>query len=92
MAKHELKPRPTINEELGIDRFIDSLQGKREACAQVKDHVYWNADLEEYLDPVEVEAVRLINEEPKFRLSDALEVYLSGHKKKNDKKFRVYVC
>lgn len=91
LAKHELKALPARNEESNIDHFIDSLQGKREAHAQGEDHAYWNAGLEEYLDPIEVEAVRLINEEPKFRLSDALEVYLSGHKKKNDNKFRVYV-
>lgn len=91
LAKHELKPRPAINEELSIDHFIDSLQGKREAYAQGDEHAYWNAGLEEYLNPIEVEAVRLINEGPKFRLNDALEVYLGGHKKKNDKRFRVYV-
>jgi hypothetical protein len=91
LAKYELQPRPTNNEELNIDLFIDSLEGKREAYAQGDEHLYRNVDLDEYLDPVEVEAVRLLKESPKFRLSDALEVYLSGHKKKNDKKFRVYV-
>jgi integrase len=91
LAKYELQPRPTTNEELNIDLFIDSLEGKREAYAQGDEHLYRNVDLEEYLDPVEVEAVRLLKESPKFRLNDALEVYLSGHKKKNDKKFRVYV-
>lgn len=43
---------------------------------------------EDYLDPIDVEALRLLNEEPKFRLSDALEVYLDGHKNKDKKKFR----
>lgn len=42
---------------------------------------------EEYLKPVEVAAVRLINEAPKFSLSDALKIYLNGHLKKNDEKF-----
>jgi integrase len=91
LAKHELKPRQATNEELNIDLFIASLQRKQEAYAQGDEEVHHSADLEEFLDPHEVEALRLLNETPKFRLSDALEVYLSGHQKKNDEKFRVYV-
>jgi integrase len=91
LAKHELKPRPAINEEPCIDHFIDTLQIKREAYAQGDAAYYYDADIEGYLDPIEVEALRLINEGPKFLLSDALEVYLSGHKKKNDQKFTTYV-
>jgi len=33
---------------------------------------------------------RLLNESPRFRLKDALAVYLNGHQKKNDKKFVTY--
>src|SRR5687768_12771128 len=68
LAKYDLKPRPATNEEQSIDHFIDSLQGKREAHAEGDDYSYWNADPEEYLDPAEAEAVRLINENPRFRL------------------------
>jgi hypothetical protein len=54
------------------------------------EDIFENTELEEYLDPVEVEAVRLISEVPRFRLSDALEIYLNGHVKKNDEKFCTY--
>jgi hypothetical protein len=45
---------------------------------------------EHALDAVEVEALRLLNQKPRFRLSDALAVYINGHQKKNDKKFVAY--
>jgi len=90
LGNHGLKPQPATNEELNIDQFIDTLQGKREDYAQMDEDVYWNAELEEYLKPVEVAAVRLINEAPKFSLSDALKIYLNGHLKKNDEKFCIY--
>jgi len=90
LAEHGLKPKPATNEEPNIDQFINLLQGKQEDYAQGDEEVYRDAELEEYLDPVEIEAVRLINEAPKFRLSDALEIYLNGHLKKNDEKFCIY--
>ncbi|MEE8209065.1 MAG: DUF6538 domain-containing protein, partial [Nitrosomonadaceae bacterium] len=85
-----LKSQPSINEDPGIDQFVDTLQQKREAYAQGDEDAYLNSSLEDFLDPVEVEALRLIKEEPKFRLSDALEVYLNGHAKKNNEKFCTY--
>jgi len=85
-----LKSQPSINEDSGIDQFVDTLQQKREAYAQGDEDAYLNSSLEDFLDPVEVEALRLIKEEPKFRLSDALEVYLNGHAKKNNEKFCTY--
>ena len=90
LANHGLKPKPATNEEPNIDQFIDLLQVKQEAYAQGDEEIYLNAESEGYLDPVEIEAVRLINEAPKFRLSDALEIYLNGHLKKNDEKFCTY--
>lgn len=90
LANHRLKPKPATNEEPNIDQFIDLLQVKQEAYAQGDEEIYLNAESEGYLDPVEIEAVRLINEAPKFRLSDALDIYLNGHLKKNDEKFCTY--
>ena len=85
-----LKPQPAINEDPGIDQFIDTLQRKGEAYAQGDEEFNLKSNLEGFLRPVGVKALRLINEEPKFHLSDALEVYLNKHAKKNNEKFCTY--
>ena len=85
-----LKTQPSTNEGSGTDQFVDTLQQKRDVYAQGDEDAYLNSSLEGFLDPVEVEALRLIKEEPKFRFSDALEVYLNGHAKKNNEKFCTY--
>lgn len=86
LGRYGLQPQPSDNNEYLLDIFIERLQRKREEHADV----YYNTDPEEYLDPVSLEALRLLNEAPKFRLSDALEIYLKRHKKSNNKKFRLY--
>ncbi|SET60913.1 Phage integrase family protein [Nitrosospira multiformis] len=88
LDQYGLKPQPADNDEHGVDSFIGLLQRKHEAYAQGDPEMYESADPEEYLDPTELEALRLLNEEPKFRLSDALQLYLHGHKNKDKKKFR----
>ncbi|ARO87958.1 integrase [Nitrosospira lacus] len=91
LSQYGLKPQPASNEEPNLDQFIDALQQKHEGYVQ-DDYGNWQeVPPEDFLDPVSLEALRLINEGSTFRLSDALKVYLDGHKKKNDKKFRVYV-
>jgi len=90
LSQHGLKPLPAINGEIEFDFFKDKLNLKREAYAHGDEEVYWNTSPDEYLDPVEYEALRLIYEEPKFCLSDALEIYLNGHVKKNNEKFCTY--
>jgi len=87
LSQFGLKPLPVINEEVEIGFFLDELELKKEAYAQGDDEVWRNTSLAECLDPVEYEALRLINEEPGFCLSDALEIYLNGHAKKNNEKF-----
>jgi integrase len=74
---------------LFLDNFIEILRGKEEAHAQGEPEIYYSAQPEDYLEATEVEALRLLNEEPKFRLSDALQIYFQGHKNKNKKKFRM---
>ncbi|SCX57730.1 DUF6538 domain-containing protein [Nitrosospira sp. Nsp1] len=86
-----LMPKPAVNDEINFDLFTEYLRGKHEGAEQDEYGNWQEAHPEEFLGPVELEALRLINEESKFRLNDALGVYLSGHQKKNDKKFQVYV-
>lgn len=91
LEEYGLRPKPAINDEINIDAFIDSLQGKQDWHIQDEYGNRQEAHPEEVLNPVELEALRLINEGSKFRLSDALGVYLNGHQKKNDKRFQTYV-
>lgn len=92
LAQYGLQPLPAHNDEDNLEAFISALQAKEWASVSGTgegEDSYPSA--EEFLDSSELEALRLINEKPQLRLSDALEVYLSGHPKKNDKKFVVYV-
>ncbi|SET70578.1 Phage integrase family protein [Nitrosospira multiformis] len=87
-AEYGLKPQSAANDEHTFGRLIDVFEGKHEAYAQGDEELYCSAEPEEFLDPVELESLQLLNEEPKFRLSDALQLYLHGHKNKDKKKFR----
>jgi integrase len=91
LEEYGLMPKPAINDENNIDAFIEYIQGKQNGDVQDEYGNWQEPHPEDFLNPVELEALRLINEGAKFRLSDALGVYLSGHQKKNDKKFQVYV-
>jgi hypothetical protein len=88
LAQYGLKPGSVDNHEYFLGKFFDDLDEKRIAYAEGDPEVYYNVDPEEYLDPNDIEALRLLNDDSKFRLSDALQVYLEGHKNKNRKKFR----
>jgi integrase len=88
LDQYGLKPQPANNDESFRDGFIELLQGKYEAHVQGDEELYHSTGPEDCLDLVELEALRLLNEEPKFRLSDALQLYLHGHKNKDRKKFR----
>jgi integrase len=91
LEEYGLRAKPATNDEHNIDAFIDSLRGKHDGYVQDEYGDWREAHPQDFLNPVELEALRLINEGAKFRLSDALGVYLNGHRKKNDKKFQVYV-
>lgn len=92
LAQYELQPLPGQNDEGNLEAFINVLQAKEWASVSGTgegEDAY--PSVEEFLSPVELEALRLINEKPQLRLSDALGVYLGGHAKKSDKKFVIYV-
>ena len=58
-------PQPADNDENLYDQLIERLRAKEEAHAQGDPEVYYSAEPEDYLDPVEMEALRLLKEEPK---------------------------
>jgi hypothetical protein len=92
LGEYGLKPLPAANDEHNLDIFIDTLKAKHEEYAKEEELEWDEVSPEHALEAVEVEALRLLNESPRFRLSDALAVYLNGHQKKNDKKFVTYTA
>lgn len=90
LREYDLKPLPAENDWINVDGFVERIRHKHEEFARNE-----GLDLDEVqagigIDAVEAEALRLINEKPRFRLSDALRVYINGHQKKNDKSFVEY--
>ncbi|MDI1309853.1 MAG: tyrosine-type recombinase/integrase [Methylotenera sp.] len=91
LKQYGLNPLPSQNPELNLDHFIDVvIEPKREAYAEGDEETYRTSSPENYLTPVATEAFKLLRTAPKLILSEGLDVYLNGHKKKNDQSFRTY--
>lgn len=94
LKKWNLAPYPADNDEASIDHFIDThFVTQREAAAKKTDNpdeTYRSLQPEHYASPVEVKALELLTTKPQFLLSDAVKVYLDGHRKKSDEEFRKY--
>ncbi|MCL1620167.1 DUF6538 domain-containing protein [Ralstonia pseudosolanacearum] len=87
LRKWGLTSTPTDDDEDAIDLFRDHLDEKRQRYAEGDDEVYRDADGSEYLNPVEIKAAQIIAGTVKPVLSEALELYLKVHPKRNDKRF-----
>src|SRR5690606_36567018 len=79
-----LSPAPTANDQDAIDLFYDHLEQKREAYAAGDEDSYREALGGEYLDPVEIKAAQLLAGTVRPLLSDAPELYLQVHPKRDD--------
>jgi len=91
LNQYGLKPLPASNPEINIEHFYDLIvESKRYKIADGDDDVYRNISPQEYLTPVEAEAYKLLLAAPKLLLSEALDIYLNGHQKKNNSTFRTY--
>jgi len=90
LKKWGLSPAPTPNDSDAVDLFHDHLERKREAYAGDDEEAYREATGEEYLNPVEIKAAQLLAGTIKPLLSDALELYLRVHPKRDDEKFVTY--
>ena len=94
LKKYGLSPYSNKNDEMTVDHFIDSIfEPKRIAAAKAEDNpeeAYKELTPEDYASQVEVKALEILTTPPRFCLSDAVQVYLDGHKKKNDETFRRY--
>lgn len=85
-----LQPSPAANDPSAVSLFYDHLDVKREAYADGNEYVYRQNPAEEFLTPVEMKAAQLLAGKSKETLSDALEVYLGIHPKREDEKFNTY--
>ncbi|CAB5511094.1 Tyrosine recombinase XerC [Achromobacter anxifer] len=90
LKKWGLSPAPTPNNPDAVDLFHDHLERKREAYAGDDEVAYREATGDEYLNPVEIKAAQLLAGTIKPLLSDALELYLAVHPKRDDEKFVTY--
>ena len=70
--------------------FYDRLEDKRQRYARNDHDVYENADFEEYLNPIEHEALKLIQNKQLPTLTTALELHLAIHPQRDDHKFTTY--
>lgn len=84
LRSHGLPPSGRGADELAASLFFDKLNEKREAHALASEdpeEAYRAVPLVDFLSPSEVEAVRLLNSEDAFLLSDVCELYLKEHRK-----------
>ncbi|MDN7901540.1 hypothetical protein QZM82_35660 [Burkholderia cepacia] len=73
--------------EMAVQLFHDHLEKKRIAHAGNDERVYREASGAEYLTAVESTAAQMVAGTLEDSLSDALELYISHHKKRDDEKF-----
>ncbi|MDS0862595.1 hypothetical protein NUV25_33340 [Burkholderia pseudomultivorans] len=73
--------------EMAVQLFHDHLEKKRTAHADGDEQVYREASGAEYLTAVESTAAQMVAGTLEDSLSDALELYISHHKKRDDEKF-----
>lgn len=87
LKRNGLEPLPATNNEIALDQFFKGLEDKGIAFAGGDEDTYNEASVTEFLSATEVEALRLLNEKPKFLLSDAIEVYLKHHDNSDNARF-----
>ncbi len=94
LKQHGLSAYGANNHDEAIHQFIETVfEPKREKLALESDNpdeTYSELKPENYASPVEVSALEILLQKPKFLLSDAVRVYLDGHVKRSDEKFRTY--
>jgi len=87
LRKHGLSADLATNDEIAVDLFRDHLDEKRQRYAGRDEVTYREADESEFLSPAEIKAAQIIAGTVKTTLSDALELYLETHPKRDNKRF-----
>ena len=85
-----LKPASPDNHPEDVDALIERLDAKLVKFAGGCEETYREAEPKEFLSPVETTALRMLNGQQAPTLSDALELHLSLHTKRDDAKFTTY--
>lgn len=85
-----LTPGSPDNHPTAIELLHDHIDRKRQAFAEGDEQRYRSVGSEDYLTPVEIEAGRLLQGTRGDTITDALEVYLAAHKKRDDEKLTKY--
>ncbi|PPC93077.1 MAG: integrase [Methylotenera sp.] len=86
-----LSPYPIENDPSALALFRDHvIDPKREAYADGDEWTHKHADASEYLDKVELEAGKLLNEGIPFLISDAMEFFLQTYERGTDEKYNTY--
>lgn len=87
LKKWGLSPAPAQNDHDARDIFYGHLDAKRERYAAGDERLYRENPADEYLSPAEIKAAQLLAGSVKPTLSDALELYLKVHPKRDDEQF-----
>lgn len=91
LQQYGLHPLPHTNQDDDLDYFLSTvIYPKLETYAAGDEETYREAVPQDFLTPTEAAAVALLNVKPELLLSESLDIYLDGHKKANDAKFRTY--
>jgi integrase len=86
----DLSPDALSHEGDATSLFHSHLDLKRERYARGNDRAYRHADPSDYLQPHEIVAAQMLAGQSKPRLTDALDLYLKLHAKRNIEKFCKY--
>jgi integrase len=89
LKQYGLMPYPKPNPESYLDAFFGDLESKRDSHARGDEDRY-DDPVQDYLKPTEVAALELLNRKPELLLSEAVGIYLDGHKNANVERFRKY--
>lgn len=81
LVEHGIDPKAPDENELALEAFLSKLDEKRERYAGGDEETYHEASPEDFLPPVEVAAVGLLQKKQQDTLSDALSFYLETHHK-----------
>lgn len=84
-----LTPGSPENHPAAVELLHDHFDRKRAVHASGDEEQYREAVPPEYLSPVELEAWKALHATREDSLTDALEVYLASHKKRDDQKLAV---
>ena len=89
LKQWDISPAALAHDD-ALSLFHSHLDDKRERFARGSEEAYREADPSNYLKPHEIEAAQMVAGTTKPRLTDALDLYLKVHPKRNNEKFCLF--